>query len=543
MVNKGGSPRPDQPYMPHVALAPSAERDLTSDTHMPAFRTNNGVGGRKMEGQDALVIVDPISSGAVLALLGMQRGYRLIAVYSEGLEAELKAMVPTECREQGLHFDHVIEHTGDVPATAATLRSLFASPSSPPPPASPPLVLKSLLVGCESGVGLYDALIQELRQSTIPERVEGREGGEEGGKEDTPFPPSTLGGNVFALSCARRNKYLMGEAIRSAGLRAAKQLMTASWEEVPPFLETCRRPSPSPSAPSSLKVVLKPLSSAGSDGVVFASSKEEAREAFERILASTNVFGERNTAVLIQEYLQGTEFVVDSISHEGEHRVTAIWRYDKRPLNGAAFVYYGLRLWEGEDGREMDWALARYAHACLDALGIRNGFSHAEVMWLEGEAGGAGAPCLVEVGARPHGGEGTFVSLTAEAIGYNQLSVALDLIRDPQALAGIPLLPPPLKAHAAEVCLVSRKSGRLLRHFLTEHVAGNTLPSLKSVEMHVEVGDYLKKTVDMLSSPGSAILAHGDARVLERDYECIHEMDLFLVEGGGGGGRRKGKGV
>lgn len=109
MVNKGGSPRPDQPYMPHVALAPSAERDLTSDTHMPAFRTNNGVGGRKMEGQDALVIVDPISSGAVLALLGMQRGYRLIAVYSEGLEAELKAMVPTECREQGLHFDHVIE--------------------------------------------------------------------------------------------------------------------------------------------------------------------------------------------------------------------------------------------------------------------------------------------------------------------------------------------------------------------------------------------------------------------------------------------------
>lgn len=168
--------------------------------------------------------------------------------------------------------------------------------------------------------------------------------------------------------------------------------------------------------------------------------------------------------------------MVDSISHEGEHRVTAIWRYDKRPLNGAAFVYYGLRLWEGEDGRKMDWALARYAHACLDALGIRNGFSHAEVMWLEGEAGG---PCLVEVGARPHGGEGTFVSLTAEAIGYNQLSVALDLIRDPQALAGIPLLPPPLKAHAAEVCLVSRKSGRLLRHFLTEHVAGNTLPSLK----------------------------------------------------------------
>jgi len=58
----------------------------------------------------------------------------------------------------------------------------------------------------------------------------------------------------------------------------------------------------------------------------------------------------------------------------------------------------------------------------------------------------------------------------------------------------------------------------------------------------VAVGDNLKKTVDMLSSPGSAILAHGDARVLERDYECIHEMDLFLVEEGGGEGEEEGEG-
>jgi hypothetical protein len=187
--------------------------------------------------------------------------------------------------------------------------------------------------------------------------------------------------------------------------------------------------------------------------------------------------------------------VVDSISHEGEHRVTAFWRYDKRALNGAAFVYYGLRLYESEEeegreggregGREVEWALARYAHRCLDALGIRNGFSHAEVMWLEGggegerEGGVGGEPCLVEVGARPHGGEGTFVSLTEAAIGYNQLSVALDLIEDLQALVLLPVLPPRLKAHAAEVCLVSRQAGRLLGHYLEEKVNVDALPSLK----------------------------------------------------------------
>jgi hypothetical protein len=47
----------------------------------------------------------------------------------------------------------------------------------------------------------------------------------------------------------------------------------------------------------------------------------------------------------------------------------------------------------------MEKRLAEYTHGCLDALGIVNGPSHAEVMWLDNED----APCLVEVGARPHG--------------------------------------------------------------------------------------------------------------------------------------------
>ena len=240
-----------------------------------------------------------------------------------------------------------------------------------------------------------------------------------------------------------------------------------------------------------------------------------------------------------------------------------------------------------EGGREVEWALARYAHRCLDALGIKNGLSHAEIMWLEGEGekggegGVGGEPCLVEVGARPHGGEGTFVSLTEAAIGYNQLSVALDLIEDSQALALCPVLPPRLKSHAAEVCLVSRQAGRLLGHYLKEKVNADALPSLKvcsrvsppslpsflvtlspvlcfyiltppslppspppslqSVALHVNIGDCLKKTVDMLSSPGSAILCHPNPKVLEEDYEKIHAMDnLFMVEEEGEEGREEG---
>lgn len=47
--------------------------------------------------------------------------------------------------------------------------------------------------------------------------------------------------------------------------------------------------------------------------------------------------------------------------------------------------------------------LKKYADKVLNALGIRQGPSHMEIMY-NNQTG----PCLVEVGARCHGGEGTW---------------------------------------------------------------------------------------------------------------------------------------
>lgn len=48
--------------------------------------------------------------------------------------------------------------------------------------------------------------------------------------------------------------------------------------------------------------------------------------------------------MLLQEYLQGVEYVVDTVSRNGVHKCVAIWRYDKREFNGAPFVYFGMQL-------------------------------------------------------------------------------------------------------------------------------------------------------------------------------------------------------
>jgi hypothetical protein len=66
-------------------------------------------------------------------------------------------------------------------------------------------------------------------------------------------------------------------------------------------------------------------------------------------LGKVNKLGTVNHTVLAQEFLTGKEYVIDHVSRDGMHKLVAIWEYDKRPVNGAAFVYYGERLMKSND--------------------------------------------------------------------------------------------------------------------------------------------------------------------------------------------------
>ena len=52
---------------------------------------------------------------------------------------------------------------------------------------------------------------------------------------------------------------------------------------------------------------------------------EECRKALGNIIGKTNVLGLVNEQLLVQEYLEGTEYVVDMVSRKGEHKCVAIW--------------------------------------------------------------------------------------------------------------------------------------------------------------------------------------------------------------------------
>ena len=198
--------------------------------------------------------------------------------------------------------------------------------------------LQACVCGGEAGVDLADALSEELGLLTNGTKIENR-----------------------------RDKKVQQELIKQAGLRSIRQQAGKSFAEVRDFLEK-----------ESYPVVIKPVDSAGSDGVKICRSFEDAEEHVHHLLGMRMVNGPICEEVLCQEYLKGKEYVVDQVSRDGVHKTVMCWVYDKRPVNGADFVYFGDVPIDPKSPECQQ--MIPYARGVLDALGVRNGPSHGEII-------------------------------------------------------------------------------------------------------------------------------------------------------------------
>jgi len=124
--------------------------------------------------------------------------------------------------------------------------------------------------------------------------------------------------------------------------------------------------------------------------VYVCRSHQEVYDRFKQIMGVKNVLGAENTECVIQEFLEGKEYVVDSVSRDGKHKVVAVWEYDKRPTNGAPFVYFGLRLKSADEKRVQDLikvATDLVEHGCGSLVAVH---SDEDVPVVERHGAGAG---------------------------------------------------------------------------------------------------------------------------------------------------------
>ena len=114
----------------------------------------------------------------------------------------------------------------------------------------------------------------------------------------------------------------------------------------------------------------------------------QARDHFEFLRKSSRWCGAQGCGILLQEYLLGTEYIIDHVSCDGVHKTTMLWMYDSQVVNGSRVCVAQQPISSDTFiGKE----LIEYTRNCLDALCVCNGASHTEVMWT------SSGPCLVEV--------------------------------------------------------------------------------------------------------------------------------------------------
>ena len=420
----------------------------------------------------AVVIVDPCSTGAVLAMNLHRRGVPLICCWSDVVTDEL---MDGHVREgMRVPFAASVRHRGELAATTAALRDVG-------------LPVRDVIVGCETGVLLADLLAEELG----------------------------VRGNGSEKSALRRNKWLQTEAVRAAGLPACGQKLASCAADVEEFLA-------SPDFPTPFKAVVKPVEGAGSDGVYICDSADAVREAFAALEGTKNALGLDNYEVLLQEYLAGDEYVVDTVSRDGVHKCVALWVYDKRVFNGAPVVYYGMRAVDDVATNPLAQAVIRYTLSVIGALGIRNGAVHSEV-----KATPRG-PVLVEANCRLHGGDGQWEPVAKHCFGYSQVSALADAYVAPTAFDALPALPDQLRGFGAEIDLRSTVAGTLAAIDEAAMARIRALPSYISEVLDLKPGDEIRLTVDALTITGGIQIGNTDRAQLEADYELIQQ----IIDGG-----------
>ena len=97
--------------------------------------------------------------------------------------------------------------------------------------------------------------------------------------------------------------------------------------------------------------------------------------------------------------------------------------------------------------------LSQLHQEVLNGVPLPQGPSHMEIMLC------ADGPCLVEVGSRCQGGEGSWIVVADECIGFSQVTATVDLYTTGQLFESLQEHTYPMVKFGREVDLVSLNSG------------------------------------------------------------------------------------
>ena len=202
------------------------------------------------------------------------------------------------------------------------------------------------------------------------------------------------------------NKAAMREALKEAGVPVPLFYRVSSKQEYLDSVESVRK--------SGYKCIIKPADNSGSRGIDLLENfnAETVERAFEYSKQSS-----RSGDLMVEEYMEGPEVSVETLSVNGECHVIQIT--DKLTTGAPYFVEMG-HSQPSRHSQEIKRRIEEVAIAANRAIGIENGPSHTEIKVTKD------GPKVVELGARL-GGDNITTYLVPLSTGVNMVECCIKI--------------------------------------------------------------------------------------------------------------------
>ena len=314
-----------------------------------------------------------------------------------------------------------------------------------------------------------------------------------------------LGNSIENLD-AMTLKNEMHKRLAQRGLRSIKGKVIHSLDEALEFYDS----------ENLEEVVIKPTYSAGSASVRICLNRNEMIESINQLFDEVNYYGDELEELLIQERINGIEYIVNTVTHKGIHRVTLVWKYNKVKTSEGAIVYDScetvneLSLGEAE--------MVEYAYKVADALEIQYGPVHGEYMIDEK------GPVLIEVNCRPCGG-----SMPAEFLdrisGQHETDSILDSYLKPKCFFDELRKKYILHAHGTLKFFITPKN-MIVRSSPIVNIDKKLKAFHDSSLVNATYHDmFFQKTEDLTTAAGYVFLINEDKADVDHDLNFLRDVE------------------
>jgi biotin carboxylase len=315
-----------------------------------------------------------------------------------------------------------------------------------------------------------------------------------------------LPGNPVSSLLAMTEKDDMHEALRKYGIRYIRGKVVSDEADAIEYYKTL----------GTEDVVIKRARGAGTQGVYLCHGYDEmlsaVRKSFDEHLQQN---GSEPVQILMQERIIGTEYIVNTVSCNGRHRVVSMWTYDKVKMpNGTNAYNYAMLVPELKVGHSR---MIRYACQVAKAIGIQNGPVHGEYMIDEK------GPVLIEVNCRPMGA-GLQRKYIEQIFGHHETDIALDCYLDPDKFSEGFFSPYRVRKFGA------------IKLLITPHET--EVDSAPVLQIATHLRSYYSSSFDLIgrvallpetrnleTCGGTIYLLHEDERVVRQDVDLLHLIE------------------